>query len=102
MRTQSGFTSQLLSILIVDSRQDILDAERLLLEAEGFEVYCARTGNEALSLLSEINEPNLILLDTQLQGQSCSEFLKKLEKLYKLKFFIQNSARHKTGVFQKF
>ena len=78
MPRRSGYSSPLLSILIVDGSHDLLDDDRLLLEQEGFDVCYVRGGREALAILSRISEPNIILLDNQLHDMSAKEFLNHL------------------------
>ncbi|NJL24776.1 MAG: response regulator [Calothrix sp. SM1_5_4] len=68
------------SILVVDDDLDSLDLQRTLLEIEGYEVFTAESGMEALELLSQIDEPNLILLDMQMGQMNGVEFLIALEK----------------------
>ena len=67
------------SILVIDDCHEILFVQRTLLELEGFEVFTAQSGTEALTLLSEMDPPNLILLDMQMQDMSGPEFLTWLE-----------------------
>lgn len=68
------------SILVVDDSFDHLTLQRILLELEGYEVFTAETGAEALEILSEIDEPNLILLDMQMGDMNGIEFLAMLEE----------------------
>ncbi len=67
------------SILIIDDCSEILFVQRTLLELEGFEVFTAQSGTEALAVLSEIDQPKLILLDMQMQDMSGVDFLTLLE-----------------------
>ncbi|MEZ0391625.1 MAG: response regulator [Pseudobdellovibrionaceae bacterium] len=68
------------SILSIDDNLEILDLQRIILELEGFEVFTAESGMEALEILSEIDEPNLILLDMQLGDMNGTQFLAMLEE----------------------
>lgn len=68
------------SIVVIDDCSDTLTLQRFLLELEGYEVFTAESGMEALKVLSEINEPNLILLDMQMADMSGTEFLTMLEE----------------------
>jgi CheY-like chemotaxis protein len=68
------------SVLIIDDGADLLDVQRQLLEMEGFEVFTAQSGLEAIKILSEIDHPALILLDVQMGEMSGSHFLLKLEE----------------------
>jgi CheY-like chemotaxis protein len=55
-------------ILLVDDDSDTSESLRLFLEREGYEVAVAAEGGEALRLLSERGEPDLILLDLNMPG----------------------------------
>lgn len=68
------------SILVVDDSFDTLKLQRILLELEGYEVFTAESGAEAFEILSEIDEPNLILLDMQMGDMNGIEFLAMLEE----------------------
>ncbi len=68
------------SILAIDDNAEQLYLNRLILESEGYEVFTALGGSEALSLLSEIKTPDLILLDLQMADMSGPDFLKILEE----------------------
>lgn len=57
------------TILIVDDYVDALDAWELFLQAEGFEVLKATTGEDALTC-AEQAAPDLIVLDVELPGLS--------------------------------
>lgn len=76
------------SVLVIDDCSDTLDLQRILLEAEGFEVFTAQSGTEALELLSKIDQPNLILLDMQIGDMTGTDFLIRLEA--KLPEIIKN------------
>jgi CheY-like chemotaxis protein len=67
------------SILVIDDNTDMLALQRVVLEMEGFEVFTALGAFEAFKLLSEIDAPDLILLDMQMDGMNGLEFLKTLE-----------------------
>jgi DNA-binding response OmpR family regulator len=49
-------------ILIIDDDDDLVHALRLPLEAAGYEVFRAASGNEGLKKVKEVN-PDLIILD---------------------------------------
>ena len=53
-------------ILIVDDERDVLDLLRMILEQEGFEVWEAINGKEALEQAQKL--PNLVLLDYLMPG----------------------------------
>ena len=77
---REGTPPQQHTILVVDDCADLLDLIESILIGDGFDVYKALSGKIALSRLSEINKPSLILLDVQMQDMSGPEFLLKLEK----------------------
>ncbi|MBQ7011546.1 MAG: response regulator transcription factor [Clostridia bacterium] len=50
------------NILVCDDERDIVSALKIYLEAEGYKVFCAYNGNEAVKLC-EIEDIHLVLLD---------------------------------------
>jgi len=68
------------SVLVIDDDFDTLTLQRLVLEMEGFEVFTAQSGEAALEILSEIKEPNLILLDMLMEDMTGVEFLNLLQE----------------------
>lgn len=66
--------------MVIDDSFDTLALQKLLLELEGFEVFTAQSGTEALAMLSKIDKPNLILLDMQMDDMTGAEFLTVLEE----------------------
>lgn len=52
-------------ILIVDDEQDIVESLKFVLEASGFDCYCAYNGEEGLNMAREIS-PDLIILDVMM------------------------------------
>jgi two-component system alkaline phosphatase synthesis response regulator PhoP len=65
-------------ILVVDDEEDIIELLRFNLSREGYQVFCAASGEEALRLVrSEI--PNLILLDLMLPGIDGLEVTRRLK-----------------------
>jgi two-component system response regulator VicR len=61
--------------MIVDDELDIINLLKLILEAEGYEVVTALSGDKALEL-AEIETPDLILLDLMMPGKSGLETCK--------------------------
>jgi CheY-like chemotaxis protein len=57
-------------ILLVDDDRDTSDILRFFLEREGYEVRLADEGGEALRLMAQHGEPDLILLDLTMPGLS--------------------------------
>jgi CheY-like chemotaxis protein len=65
-------------ILVVDDEPDIISLLKLVLEAEGYQVVPALSGDEALSL-AEIEAPDLVLLDLMMPGKSGLETCRYLK-----------------------
>ncbi len=61
-------------ILVVDDDESICDVIDLILTDEGYDVACARTGEQALHLLQE-RPPALILFDLAMPDQRGEEFI---------------------------
>lgn len=68
------------SILVVDDDSDILELQKIMLEMNGFEVFTAQSGEEALKVLNKIEKPALILLDIKMDDMTGPEFLARFEK----------------------
>lgn len=71
-----------ITILVVDDEKSIVDFIKMGLEAEGYEVYSAFNGNEAIELAKEIN-PNIVILDIMLPGMDGYEVCSRLKKSVK-------------------
>ncbi len=70
--------SEAKKILIVDDEQDIVETLKFMLEAEGYECFCAYDGETGLSLAKEIM-PDLMILDVmmpKINGYKISRLLK--------------------------
>ncbi len=74
-------TAKAKTILLIDDCRDQLELNESILEPEGYKIFTASSGDEALLVLSEIDPPDLILLDIQMGDTSGPEFLKRLEKM---------------------
>ncbi|EKE9666808.1 response regulator transcription factor [Listeria innocua] len=68
-------------ILVVDDEKPIADIVKFNLNKEGFDVYCAYNGDEALELVEEV-QPDLILLDIMLPGRDGIEVCREVRKKY--------------------
>jgi len=53
-------------ILVIEDDADMVEAVRMPLEASGYEVYAAATGEEGLQKVKEV-EPDLIILDVMME-----------------------------------
>ncbi len=71
-------------LLVVDDESDIISLLKLVLEAEGFQVVPAQSGDEALKL-AEIEAPDLVLLDLMMPGKSGLETCRHLKNQPKTK-----------------
>ena len=66
------------SILIVDDEPDNFDVIETLLSVQGYHLYYASNGQEALSVLDTVN-PDLILLDVMMPGLNGIDVCKKIK-----------------------
>jgi len=84
-------------ILIVDDDENIRELVRATVEDEGFEVFEAPDGNQALAMAREI-QPDLIILDVMMPGKIgyhvCVEL--KQDKSIKTPYVIFLTARGTT------
>jgi len=64
---------------VIDDSDDVLDLQRVVLEQNGYMVFTAKSGSEAIKILTAVKQPNLILLDLNLSDMSGLDFLKQLE-----------------------
>ena len=65
-------------ILIVDDEQDIVETLKFMLEAQGYECFCAYDGESGLSMAKEVL-PDLMILDVmmpKINGYKISRLLK--------------------------
>lgn len=66
-------------ILVVDDEKPIADILQFNLKKEGYEVFCAYDGNEALKMVEEL-KPDLILLDIMLPQRDGMEVCREVRK----------------------
>lgn len=84
-------------ILIVDDDQDIRETLRLALEDEGYEVYEAEDGAEALNMLRKSAQPFVVVLDLRmprLTGDALLRRVSKKEHLPAQHTFLLVTANH--------
>ena len=67
-------------ILVVDDEENIRKSLKMILEYEGYQFLEAREGDEALSLIEEMIDLDLILLDIKLPGRDGLEILAEIKK----------------------
>ena len=75
------------TILVVDDEEDTVELAKMVLEHEGYQVFTARNGVEAINLLKSGEEINLILLDVimpQANGLDVCKWVKKHPQLKKI------------------
>jgi two-component system, OmpR family, response regulator VicR len=70
-------------ILVVDDEKPIADILQFNLKKEGYAVYCAYDGNQALEMVEEIN-PDLLLLDIMLPNRDGMEVCREVRKKYEM------------------
>ena len=71
-------------ILLADDEPDILEIVSYNLSAEGYEVICAKNGNEAIDLAKK-QLPSMIILDVMMPGKNGMEVCKILRLLPEFK-----------------
>jgi two-component system, NtrC family, response regulator AtoC len=81
------------SILIVDDEALTLRTIGRALEAEGYEVFSASDGEEALRIVAE-QKPDLALLDVVLPGINGIEVLRQAKKISPAMIVVMMSAYH--------
>lgn len=64
-------------LLLVEDESNLLNSLSFILEQNGFEVLCAKTGEEGVELASR-HEPDLVLLDIGLPGMDGFEVASRL------------------------
>lgn len=67
-------------IVLIDDCEDMLDLQKMVLEFHGFDVFTAESATDAFKVLSKVENPDLILLDIQMQDMTGPEFLIQLEQ----------------------
>lgn len=65
------------NVLVVDDNQDVRDLVVHFLSSDGFHVFSASNGDEALAILNS-NPINLVLLDVMMPGKSGLEVLAEI------------------------
>ncbi len=73
------FDASQYKVLCVDDEPNILSALRRMLSLEGFEVFTAESGTQALDLLTR-ESVNVIISDMQMQGMNGTELLEKVSQ----------------------
>ncbi len=76
--TDSHLSASKKTIMVVDDNHDIVETLRTILEAKGYNVMCAYSGQELFTGLEEQN-PDLILLDIMMPKMDGFEVLVRLK-----------------------
>ena len=74
----------LANVLLVEDEKSIVTLIKYNLEKEGFKVFCAETGEDALKIIKE-KIPDLVILDWMLPDLSGVEVCRQIKKDKKLK-----------------
>ncbi len=74
------------TILIVDDEPHMVELEKAILEAEGYNIICAYNGEDALKKLEKAKQnPDLVILDMMMPDMSGREVCEKIRKNPKTK-----------------
>lgn len=85
------------NVLIVEDDEDIRASMREVLEFEGYTVFEAEHGKEALEVLAKMDEPCVVLLDLMMPVMNGWEFVGALDHLPKRpKVVIVSAAGERT------
>ena len=101
-KTNSLKMKQQLKVLVVDDEPGILMSLEFLMKKEGYQVFIARDGEEALDII-EREIPSIILLDIMMPGMDGYEvcrFVKSTLKLSHIKIVFL-SAKNKESDMEK-
>jgi len=69
-------------VLVVEDETSLNEAYQITLKKEGYEVYAAFDGHQALEIVTKV-EPDLILLDVRMPGKDGIEFLRDYRDKFK-------------------
>ncbi len=87
-----------LNILLVDDDELIRDAVGEMIQTLGHNVATASSGNEALALLQEGRQPDLVILDMLMPGLSGLETLQKILQLRPTQAVLLASGYHDKSI----
>jgi len=68
-------------VIVVDDAVDVAEAMAMALEADGYKVWVAHDGNEALALVAE-HAPHCVLFDIDMPGLDGSELSLRLREAH--------------------
>src|SRR6266481_8562898 len=72
-------------VFVVEDDDFLVKAYQIKLEKEGFEVWLATDGDEALATIAQKPKPDVVLLDLMLPGASGFDILAEIKKKEKWK-----------------
>src|ERR1700736_3523163 len=81
------------SILVVDDEPHLVRAVRMYLELQGFTVFGAQSGEEALEAIRD-RLPDLVVLDVMLPGMDGFETLEELRRVSNVPVIMLTSVAH--------
>jgi len=71
------------TILVVDDEKPIADILQFNLQKEGYTIYCAYDGEEALKMVEEV-QPDLLILDIMIPKRDGMEVCREVRKKYEM------------------
>src|SRR6266481_7603395 len=83
--TTSANTGKKNIVFVVEDDDFLVKAYQIKLEKEGFEVWLATDGDEALATIAQKPKPDVVLLDLMLPGASGFDILAEIKKNEKWK-----------------
>ena len=81
------------SILVVDDEPHLVRAVRMYLELQGFTVFGAQSGEEALEVIRD-RLPDLVVLDVMLPGLNGFETLQEMRRVSSVPVIVLTSLAH--------
>jgi DNA-binding response OmpR family regulator len=98
--TKTSRMSTMIKVLIADDEPAILMSLEFLMRKNGFEVYIARNGAEALQLLG-VHTPDVVLLDIMMpdiDGYELCEHIRSQEKTRQTKVIFISAKSRKVDI----
>ena len=81
------------TILVVDDDRDIVNTLKIQLEREGYQVFCAYNGLEALELL-EHTQVHLVLMDVMMPQMDGFSTILRIRELYNIPILSNSVVLH--------
>src|SRR6202171_3103603 len=81
------------SILVVDDEPHLVRAVRMYLELQGFTVFGAQSGEEALEAIRD-RLPDLVVLDVMLPGMNGFDTLQEMRRVSNVPVIMLTSLAH--------